>query len=107
MIRRSHASPEGSTAGWLCWDGLLFDAEKVAHWLNERMQSSETLRVKAILRTDQGYQSFNFTDAVREVKASSYRRDSRLEVIFKDEYLPDLEELEATLSDCISTGDSQ
>ena len=107
MIRRSHASPEGSAVGWLCWDGLLFSAEKVAHWLNERMQSSEALRVKAVLRTDQGYQIFNFTDAVREVKASSYRRDSRLEVIFKDEYLPDLEGLEATLSDCISTIDSQ
>ena len=103
MVRRSHASSVGSTAGWLCWEGLFFNAEEATHWLNERMDSPEVLRVKAVLRTDQGYLSFNFRDEVREVKASSYRRDSRVELIFKDEHLPDLEKLEATLSDCIST----
>lgn len=100
IVRRSHISPVTSTIGWICWKGLVFDAEKVVHFLAklERLLNAE--RIKAVLHTDDGWWSFNFTRGTRQGRPTAYRRDSRIEVIFQGDAVADLDALEEGLRQC-------
>ena len=66
-------------------------------WLSELAVLPGARRIKAVLRTNEGWCSFNFTDGMQVVKHSGHRRDSRLELIFEGEALPDVAELEQAL----------
>lgn len=103
IIQRSHRSPIASTVGWVFWDGLVFDAERVSCWLSELAQLPGARRIKAVLRTSEGWRSFNFADGIEEVRSSGHRRDSRLEVVIDGEPLQDTEVLEQALRACLTS----
>ena len=101
IIQRTHRSPVSSSAGWICWAGWIFDAALVSSWLREVASLPGARRAKAVLRTTNGWQSFNFVDGVEEVRPSGYRRDSRLEVVVEKAPLPDTDTLERGLRACL------
>lgn len=97
IVRRSHLSPVASTLGWICWRELVFESDRVVRFLAMLTRQLEAQRTKAVLRTDMGWWSFNFTQSTREARPTAYRRDSRIEVIFQGEEIADLDALEETL----------
>ncbi|MEM7587951.1 MAG: GTP-binding protein [Acidobacteriota bacterium] len=101
IVRRDHISPATSTIGWVCWKGLEFDAEQVVRFLGKLTALPNALRTKAVLRTDDGWFNFNFTQGAREGRPTAYRRDSRIEVIVQGDEVPDLDALEAALRQCL------
>jgi len=105
IVQRSHRSSVTSTIGWLCWDALIFDAERVSCWLTELSKLPGSRRTKAVLRTNEGWWAFNFVEGVEELRPSSYRRDSRVEVVIEGGSFPDTENLEQKLRSCLVTED--
>ena len=103
IVERSHRSSVTSTIGWICWDGLVFDAERVSCWLGRLSQLPGSLRTKAVLHTNEGWWAFNFVDGTEEVRPSAYRRDSRLEVIIESDDHPDTATLTDQLRTCLVT----
>ena len=103
IVRRAHHSTAVSTVGWVCWDGLEFDAERASCWLNELARLPGARRVKAVLRTNEGWWGFNFADGIEEVQPSGYRRDSRLEIVIESAQLPDADVLEQKLRGCLTS----
>ena len=101
IVNRTHISPIASTVGWICWNGLVFDAEKVSDWLNRITQVPDAIRTKAVLRTNEGWWSFNFVDRKEELRPNGYRRDSRIELIIEGENVPDVKLLEQELQKCV------
>ncbi len=101
IVRRCHISPVMSTIGWVCWKGLVFDAEKAVRLLAELTRRPDAQRTKAVMRTDDGWWSFNFTPRTREARPSAYRRDSRIEVVIQGDGVSDLDALEETLRQCL------
>ncbi len=101
IVRRSHVSPVTSTVGWVCWKGLEFEADQVVRFLARLSRLPNARRTKAVLRTDDGWWSFNFTESARTAEPSAYRRDSRIEVIIQDDDLGDLDTLDEALRQCI------
>ena len=101
IVQRSHRSAVTSTIGWICWEGLIFDAERISCWLSELYQKPGSLRLKAVIRTNEGWWGFNFVDKIKEIQANGYRRDSRLEMIIESDQFPDVEALENKLRDCL------
>ena len=103
IVQHVHRSAVASTFGWICWDEWVFDAERVACWLSELSTLPNSLRTKAVLRTNEGWWGFNFAGASEELKPSGYRRDSRIEVVVKGDQFPSLDGLERALRDCLMT----
>ena len=101
IIHRIHRSEVASTLGWICWDGLVFDAERIFCWISGLAKIAGTLRVKAVFRTNEGWWGFNFVNEIEEVQPSGHRRDSRVEIIIEGGRFPDPETLEASLKKCL------
>ena len=101
LISRAHHSSNVSTIGWICWHELQFDAKQACELLIALNRSLETQRVKAVLRTNEGWWQFNFTDDTEEQWPSSYRRDSRIEVIYKGDFTAKSLNLEQQLRNCL------
>lgn len=97
IVRRCHLSTVTSTIGWICWKGLVFDVEQAVRFLAELTRQLDAQRTKAVLRTDDGWWSFNFTRGAREARPTAYRRDSRIEVIFQGDDVADLDALDDAL----------
>ena len=106
IVRRCHISPVTSTLGWICWRELVFDAELAARFLGKLTALPDAQRTKAVLRTDAGWLSFNFTRGVREARPTAYRRDSRIETILQGGEVGDLEALEEALRQCLVEPDN-
>lgn len=106
IVQRTHRSPVASTIGWICWNGLVFDAARSLGWIRQLAQQPGTRRVKAVLRTNEGWKGFNVVDGVEDVRSSSYRRDSRLEIVIEGDVVPDPEALEHALRDCLMASPS-
>lgn len=102
IVRREHRSSVTATLGWICWSELVFDAELVMSWLGSLARLPGARRTKAVLRTNEGWWSVNFTDGNGDVQASSYRRDSRVEVIIDSESFPEVDQLEESLRACVT-----
>ena len=81
----------------MCWEGLIFDAERSSAWLRQLAQRPGGRRVKAVLRTDQGWMGFNFADGAENIRPSGYRRDSRLEFVIDNQHFPSADALESEL----------
>ncbi len=103
IVQRSHCSPAASTMGWICWDGLVFDAQQVSRWLRELAQLPGARRIKAVLRTNEGWKGFNFADGIEEVTQRGDRKDSRLEIVIESKRPPNADTLEQTLRACLVT----
>jgi len=103
IVQRTHQAPVVSTIGWVCWAGLVFNADRVAAWLREVARLPGARRTKAVLRTTEGWMAFNIANGIEEVRLSGYRRDSRVEVIVEGAPLPDTDALEQDLLACQST----
>ncbi|MEM6960562.1 MAG: GTP-binding protein [Myxococcota bacterium] len=97
IIHKRHQSHIASTFGWICWAGLLFDADRACSWLRTLTKLPGARRTKAVLRTTEGWLSFNFGGGIEEIRPSGHRRDSRLEVVVEGAELPDAEALEQDL----------
>lgn len=106
IVQRVHRSEQASTIGWICWEQLIFDAESVSCWLSALSKLPNTLRVKAVLRTNEGWWTFNFSHGVEEVKPSGYRRDSRIEMITEGEFVSNPNDLEQRLQACLISNDA-
>ncbi|MDA8021089.1 MAG: hypothetical protein MPN21_26935 [Thermoanaerobaculia bacterium] len=102
-----HRSRLASTIGWVCWEGLVFDAERAVSWLRELAKLPGARRTKAVLRTTKGWWGFNWADGAEEAKPSGYRGNSRLEVVIEGVQLPDPEALEHDLRACLSPASAQ
>lgn len=102
IVRREHRSSVTATFGWVCRSELVFDAELVMGWLGSLARLRGARRTKAVLRTNEGWWSVNFTDGNGDVQASSYRRDSRVEVLIDSKSFPDVDELEESLRACVA-----
>ncbi|MEM6455618.1 MAG: GTP-binding protein [Acidobacteriota bacterium] len=101
LVRRDHLSPATSTVGWAGWNGLVFNADQVVDFLGTLTTQLDAQRTKAVLRTDDGWLSFNFTQDLREARPTAYRRDSRIEVIVQGKPAADLDALDAMLRACL------
>ncbi|MFK8001019.1 MAG: GTP-binding protein [Polyangiales bacterium] len=106
ILRRAHHSSVTATIGWVCWCELVFDAEQIALWLRSLARLPGARRTKAVFHTNDGWWSFNFTDGDGDVQPSSYRRDSRVEVVIDMANLPDVDHLEETLRRCVASASS-
>ena len=100
IIRRVHSSVE-STFGWICWKDLIFDAVAIDEWLNRLAKLPGSLRIKAVLRTNEGWWGFNFVGQTQTLKPSGYRRDSRVEVIIEGPCEERVEQFERELKECL------
>ena len=103
ILQRVHRSPVTSTIGWICRQELVFDAERASNWLGELARLPGARRAKAVLRTNEGWWSFNYVGSVEDVRPSGYRRDSRLEVVIEGDEIPSAELLEQELRACLKT----
>ena len=101
LVRRDFSSAAASTVGWVCWNGLVFDSVRATQWLRTLSELEESRRVKAVLRTTEGWKSFNLADGGEEVRPTGYRRDSRLEVVFDGDAFPAPATLEESLRSCL------
>ncbi len=97
IIRRCHISPSTSTIGWVCSKELVLESEKAVRLLADLTRLPNARRTKAVLRTEDGWWSFNLTKEMRDGRPSAYRRDSRIEVILDGDEIPDLDEVERAL----------
>ncbi len=88
---QTYDAPRVKKSGHVLSVGWLFDAEQRFHagrlraWLESFLdeESVPFLRVKGVLQTERGWVSFNLvTDSELDAKASAYRRDARVEVLF-------------------------
>jgi G3E family GTPase len=103
IVQRAHRSPATSTIGWVCWEGLEFDARRTSGWLNELAKLPGARRTKAVLRTNEGWWGFNIAEGAEEVRPSGYQRDSRLEVVIEGDQYPDLDVLNRALRACLAS----
>ena len=101
IVRLDHRSSVASTVGWVCWRGLIFDSTRSIQWLKDIAARPGVRRVKAVLRTDEGWWSFNAADGAHEVRSIGFRGDSRLELIVEPDSLPELQALEHSLRACL------
>ena len=101
IVRRVHHSTAESTFGWICWNGLIFDAVEADKWLNRIAKLSTSLRTKAVIRTNEGWWKFNFVNQVETLQPSGYRRDSRIEVIIEGTCDELIEQFELELRACL------
>lgn len=91
---RVHRSDTISTIGWVCWSELVFDADRASTWMSDLARLPGARRVKAVLRTPDGWLAWNVASGVKEVKPSHHRSDSRVEVVLEHAHFPDANELE-------------
>lgn len=101
IVQRVHRSPVASTIGWIVYKDLTFDADRVAAWLHTLSAEPGVRRVKAVVRTEDGWTGFNLTEDVAQTGPTGHRRDSRLELVVERDPPPDVNELEQSLRACL------
>lgn len=97
IIRTTRASSHAVTVGWQVHKDCLFVETQILAWLREQGEETAALRVKAVVHTESGWWSYNATDGACEVRKSTWRRDSRIELIQSPDANPDIDRLESTL----------
>ena len=107
IVQLSHHSPDVSTVGWICWNKIIFNAERISHWLRNISNLSNVCRTKAVIRTTKGWWGVNFVSDVKEIHPNGYRRDSRIEVVSEGEPFADINTLEEQLRECIASYEHQ
>ncbi|WP_106477018.1 CobW family GTP-binding protein [Phytohalomonas tamaricis] len=84
------------TVGW-CWHVTTrFDADRLTYWLES---VPEGIRVKGVFHTTAGWYAYNRVTRSCEWKSTSWRKDSRLELIYTEP--ANLDVLEHSLRECL------
>lgn len=95
-IRAVHNGEGGWSMGWRWHPDRVFDARKLEMWLS----TMAWRRAKGVVHSDRGWLSFNAVDKnVPEWRASEWRKDSRVELIF--DHAQDEQALEQGLRQCL------
>lgn len=90
-----HEAAEGWSIGWRWHPSQRFDRVKIAHWL----AGLQWRRAKLVLQDEQGAQAANAVDnSLLSWSPSAWRRDSRIELIFKQAQDPEI--LQAAMAAC-------
>ncbi|TVR04098.1 MAG: GTP-binding protein [Deltaproteobacteria bacterium] len=105
VIRHAHTSPHATTIGWRIHDQQVFDDDRIRAWMSTDPVVGCAIRRKAVVRTRSGWWSCNATEGQEEVRASAWRRDSRIELIWPPSEAPDPDALERTLLSCLLPAD--
>ena len=63
-------------------------------------------RLKAVLRTNEGWFGYNFSGQEQDIQPSGYRRDSRIEIIVNGPLDQAFDDAENELRDCLLTSES-
>lgn len=98
-LREEGASLGHATLGWRWHAAEVFDLDRVAMLLGALPAG---LRVKGVLHTTEGWRLYNRADGTVSLTGTAWRRDSRLELIGESGSLPEVEALEAKLTDCLA-----
>ncbi|MBB3182503.1 G3E family GTPase [Halomonas fontilapidosi] len=98
-LREEGASLGHATLGWRWHAGEVFDLDRVTPLLGSLPAA---LRVKGVLHTADGWKLYNRADGAVSLTDTSWRRDSRLELIGEAGSLPDPEVLEGKLAGCLA-----
>ncbi len=107
IVQLSHRSPNISTVGWICWNEIIFDAERISNWLEDLSKLYNICRTKAVVRTTKGWWGVNFINDTKDIHSNGYRRDSRIEIILEGNQIPDIDILEVQLRTCIASDTSE
>ncbi|WP_417660819.1 CobW family GTP-binding protein [Pseudomonas sp.] len=98
-IRQIHDKPEGWSIGWRWHPGQQFELSRLQHWL----LALPWQRAKLIVHSDAGWLSANaLTNQPLHWQQSEWRKDSRIELIFKQ--AQDVDALSQGLSLCLLGG---
>lgn len=97
-LREEGASLGHATLGWRWHPAEVFDLDRVTALLGEL---PARLRVKGVLHTADGWKLYNRAQGTVSLTGTTWRRDSRLELIGEAGSLPEAEALEATLAGCL------
>ncbi|MGF1508443.1 MAG: CobW family GTP-binding protein [Myxococcota bacterium] len=103
ILRRSHRSTVASTIGWVVWAGLVFDSTRASSWLEGLSSIPGLRRAKAVLRTNEGWRSFNWAHGAKEIRQTGHRRDSRVELVIEGDASPEAQRLERSLRSCLTS----
>ena len=87
------------TLGWRWHPQDIFDLDRLGEALGGLPGA---LRVKGVFHTDAGWKLYNRADGAVSLADSTWRRDSRLEIIGEAGSLPDVEALEERLQGCLT-----
>lgn len=91
----SQAQEGGWSIGWRWHPGETFDQQRIADWLAKL----DWLRAKLVIHSMDGWVSANALESAELIwQASEWRKDSRIELIFRD--AQDIEVLRSGLSAC-------
>ena len=103
-IARREAQGGGvRTCGWVFEARMVFDSEALAGWLRRVRAESYAplpagfLRLKGVFHTERAWSAVNLGDGEAEARATSWRRDSRVELIAPAEPAPDWDAIEREL----------
>ena len=106
IIRKAHQTEEASTVGWVVSNDHVFASDRLETWIQEASKQIGVKRLKAVVRTDTGWWGYNLAEGTKEVRPSSYRRDSRIELVRVDPEPLDPDRLERSLRACLSDAPS-
>ena len=84
----------------MMWADLVFDARKLSDLLDSLWQMKDVMRLKAVFGTNEGWWRFNYVFGDEAFQKSSYRRDSRLELLIEGGALPCAKTIEKQLLEC-------
>jgi G3E family GTPase len=101
-IYPSDADDEVSACGWIYAPEEIFSEERLLGWLRAPGLPQAPLRIKGVLRVEDGWISLNATADQRTLSASNYTRDSRVEIIAPATPQPDWTHVGALLRACLS-----
>ncbi|MEQ6917376.1 CobW family GTP-binding protein [Halomonas aquatica] len=97
-VREEGASLGHTTLGWRWHPDDVFDLDRLTVLLGDLPPG---LRVKAVLRSAQGWKLYNRAEGTVSLTGTAWRRDSRLELIGEAGSLPDAPALELGLTGCL------
>ena len=100
VIFRQHTSSDVSSIGWIFDAGLVFHAQKLSELLDDLWHSDGVIRLKAVFRTNEGWWRFNYVFGDEAFQRSSYRRDSRLEMLINTDAVPCTKTIQQGLLAC-------
>lgn len=102
IVAQTHRSSACVSQGWICWKELEFKTQELTQWLTTLAASGDSMRVKASIRTLEGWKIFNLTKDVQDIRSTGPKRESRLEILFAPETAPGQDTLESRIRELVT-----